>query len=229
MAKGPLLKEEQSKLKGLSKVISFLANLGRICIFIGIGAIILCMLIMPTIIKHVKTYDNTIELKYSEETLKIVRESDEQVRVYINDKKEDKITDVEGFDKLYKVLDKHSNKTIIGYFEAIFLLIILYMYLANLVLKHLSKLFKNIKNGDTPFTLDNVDHMKKMGIYMIAAIVLPPLFSIIFNACTDLEFNLSFDLIDIVQILFVFAMAFVFRYGYNLQEDSKKTIYDDED
>lgn len=137
--------------------------------------------------------------------------------------------DEKEFNNLKKVLDKHSNKTLIGYFEAIALIIILYMYLISLVLKHLERLFKNINKGQTPFTLDNVKHMEKMGLFMIAAIVLPSLTSLIFYIVTDYNFNISLNFVDIVEILFVFAMSFVFRYGYILQEDSKKTIYDDED
>ena len=85
------------------------------------------------------------------------------------------------------------------------------MYLIILVLKHLGTLFKNINKGQTPFTLDNVQHMQKMGLYMIAAIILPPLASLIFYICTDYDLNMSLNLVDVVEILFVYAMSFVFR------------------
>ena len=229
MAKGFLDKNEQTKLKGLSKVISILAIIGKFFLYFGIVSIILCMIIAPTFIKRIKTYDDKIELTYSQETLSIVKDSSSTVRIYVNDKEQSKIMDEKEFNDLKKVLDKHSNKTLIGYFEAIALIIILYMYLISLVLKHLERLFKNINKGQTPFTLDNVKHMEKMGLFMIAAIVLPSLTSLIFYIVTDYNFNISLNFVDIVEILFVFAMSFVFRYGYILQEDSKKTIYDDED
>lgn len=229
MAKGILDKKEQSKLKGLSKVIAILASIGKFFLYLGIVSIAVCMLIIPNFMKNLKTYDNTIELTYSKETIKMVKESSTLVKVYVNDKEQSKFTETKGFDELKKMLNKHSNKTLIGYSEALLLIVILYMYLITLVLKHLGTLFKNINKGQTPFTLDNVQHMQKMGLYMIAAIILPPLASLIFYICTDYDLNMSLNLVDVVEILFVYAMSFVFRYGYNLQEGSKKTIYDDEE
>lgn len=229
MAKGSLNKKEQSKLKTLSKIIAVIAKIGRIFIYIGIISLLVCMIVVPSALKHVKAYDNKIEFKYDKDTVLLVKDETDKVKVIVNDKKSDTIKDVKGFDKLYSAISNHSNKVLIGYSEAFLLLIILYMYLISLVLKHLEKLFKNISRGDTPFTLDNVDHMRRMAIYMIVAIVVPPIVSLLFSIFTDLDVNISFDLIDVVQILFIYAMSFVFRYGYKLQEDSKKTIYDDEE
>lgn len=229
MAKETLEINEQKGLKGLSKVISFISNLSRVFIYIGIVSLILCMLLVPTFMKHVKTTDNEIIFSYSKEKVSLVKNESNQVKLVVNDKEEEKIDDAVVFNKIKKVLDKHSTNTLIGYIDAIILLLILYMYLITLVLKHLGRLFKNISNDKTPFTLDNIDHMKKMGIYMIIAILLPTISSILFNIFTDIDLRLRFDLIDIVQILFILAMRIIFKYGFILQESSKKTIYDEEE
>ena len=228
MSKVVLNKKEQNILKGLSRVISFFAMIGRVFIYIAIVAFIFCMLISPKIIKHVKTYDNTIELKIGDEKMTMVKETNSKVVVYHNDKKESKMENVTSFDNLKKMFDKHSNNTIIGYSEAFLLLMILYLYIISLILKHLGKLFTNINGGETPFTLDNVEHMKKMGIFMIAAIIMPAVISIIFKLFTDVDLDLSLSLIDVVQILFIMSMTLIFKYGYSLQDGSKKTIYDEE-
>ena len=91
----------------------------------------------------------------------------------------------------------------------------------------MEKLFTNIHDGSTPFTLENVEHMKKMAYYMIAAIIL----STVGSAIIEIAFNdsavMEFNLFNIVEIIFIYAMSYVFEYGYHIQKDSKGIMYND--
>ena len=217
--------KEQSFLKGISKVISILASIGKFLLYFAIVSLVICMLVIPKFMRNLKAYDDKIVLSYSEEKVTLVKEDDSLVKVYVNDKEQSKIKDVKGFDDLYKLINKHSNKTLIGYSEALILIVILYIYLISLALKHLSKLFKNINKEETPFIEDNVVHLRKMGLYMAAMVIIPPIVSVIFHACTDLKFNFSLDISSAVEALFVIALSYIFKYGCSLQKGSKKTIY----
>lgn len=219
--------KDQNKLKIISKVLNVLSNIGRVFIFIGMFSLIICMIMVPTFIKHTKAYDDKIVFKYSGEKLSIVKEDSEKISFYINDKKESKSDDIYFFNYVRDVLLNHSNNELIGIAEAVILLVILYLYLISLILKHLSGLFKNINNEDTPFTLDNISHLNKMSIYMVFAFVLPIISSNLFALFTDLSFNFRFSIIDVIQILFVISISIIFKYGYELQSNSKKKIYDD--
>ena len=95
--------------------------------------------------------------------------------------------------------------------------VVLYM----LVLKHLENLFNNINKGDTPFTLENVEHIKKMAYLLIATIVLPYISGSIFEILINTKLDIEFEIFDLVEILFLFAMAYVFQYGHEIQLDSK--------
>ena len=37
--------------------------------------------------------------------------------------------------------------------------------------------------------------------------------------------NINFDLVDVIEILIAFVFAYIFEYGYELQEESKAKIY----
>lgn len=229
MSKSKLDKEEQSRLKGISKALIIISKIARIGLYIGIVSLLLVMVIIPKAMNHVKVNENSIIFKVEEESLTLTKESSNKVTVYVNDKEEASINNVEVYNKVKKVFDNHSTAALIGYSEAYMLCTILYLYLIILSLKHFEKLFKNIRKGETPFTLDNVEHMRKMGFYMIGAIVLPIIISILYYFFTDLDINPQIRFTNIIEILFVFAMSSIFKYGYNLQADSKKTIYDDEE
>ena len=95
-------------------------------------------------------------------------------------------------------------------------------------LKHLELLFSNISKGDTPFTLDNVSHIKKMAYLLIVSIILSTLGASILNLPMHQDFDMDINLFNIVEILFLYSMSLIFEYGYEIQLDSKGRIYGDE-
>lgn len=221
-----LNKKDQSKLRTLSKIIVLFASLGKICLYLGIIFFLFFMSIIPTVINHTKITKNSITFIYKEDSFKLIEE-DSKLVIYVNGEKKETSNSNINFNEFTKELNKYSSRQLICYSEILLFIYVAYLYLMVLVLKHLKKLFKNIANGNTPFTLDNVNHMSKMGIYMISALLLPLLAKLIFKIFTDINIKTNFGIINLVQILFVFAMSFVFRYGYNIQQDSKSNIYDD--
>ena len=100
------------------------------------------------------------------------------------------------------------------------------MFLLSFALNHLSQLFKNINEGDTPFTLENVHHIKTMSYFMIAITILTAIGNGISSLIMDQDFDLGFDFIT---ILVFYSIAYIFEYGYELQLDSKGKIYGEED
>ena len=67
-----------------------------------------------------------------------------------------------------------------------------------------------------------------MAYYMIAAIILSAVGGISFDILltnTDYTFN-TFNL---VEILFLFSISYIFEYGYEIQQDSQEKIYGETD
>ena len=95
------------------------------------------------------------------------------------------------------------------------------------MLKSLENLFNNINKGDTPFTLENVGYIKKMAYLMIAVTIIPNLMGIIFEAILKMDLDIGFELFSVVEILFLFSIAYIFQYGYEIQLDTKAKMYGD--
>ena len=94
-----------------------------------------------------------------------------------------------------------------------------------IVLNNVEKLFKNIEDGDTPFTLDNVSIIKKISYYLIAAILVMPISDVLFNQIIAQNETSFIDLMTILEILIIFSMSYIFEYGYEIQKDSKGIMY----
>lgn len=220
-------KEKQEKMKGLSKTISILSKICQVLVCICIPLILIAIIASPFIISNIKIEDNTINLKGYEESITII-EDNEKVTLkmdgnIISDK------DTETIIKLKEVLENNSKLNIIGYVEIGFIILEVNLILMFILFKNLKELFNNIHNGDTPFTLENVQHIKKMAYILIAIILLPNIGGVIFELILGSDLDIGFELINIVEILFLFSMAYIFEYGYELQLDSKGIMYGEED
>ena len=99
-------------------------------------------------------------------------------------------------------------------------------FLLSIALNHLAKLFHNINQGDTPFTLENVHHIKQMSYFMIATTIMTAIGNGISSIIMEQDFDMGFD---IFSILVFYSIAYIFEYGYELQKDSKGKIYGEED
>ena len=130
--------------------------------------------------------------------------------------------DADNFDKVSKVLNNNSKEKIIVVMIASMIFLITGLFILSVALNHLSQLFKNINEGDTPFTLENVHHIKTMSYFMIAITILSAIGNAISSIIIEQDFDLGFGFIS---ILVFYSIAYIFEYGYELQLDSKGKIY----
>ena len=123
-------------------------------------------------------------------------------------------------------ITKQGKTKIIVLFEVGFAFVVAFLVFISMALSRMDKLFVNIHDGETPFTLDNVNYLKKMAYFMITAIVLSAVGSTILNIGLGAEDVIEFNIFNITEIIFLFAMSLIFEYGYRIQQDSKGKMYD---
>ena len=218
-----LKKEEQNKMKILSKFVLVFAKIGRVLCLITLPLIAISMLLFPYFMNKIQVKDNEITLKNSN-IISLV-EDNEKVVLKVNgltivDETKDYINA-----EIINVINNNSKGLIIGYVEVAFLTLFITMYLVSLVFKHLNKLFDNFNRGETPFTLENVLHIKKMAWLMIIVIILPNMGGAIFNLLLTTKINMDFELFDIVEILFLFSCAYIFDYGRLMETNHNSKMY----
>lgn len=221
-------KEQQRKMKGLSKAIYILARICKVVSILGIFSILITMIIMPIVTSHVKVKNNTIEI--FDEKIEYQRSSNQ-----VNIKFMEKENIIKNYNDVYAlnvILDKLENNSImavVGFIELAFICLGFTLILLYFTFKHLDKLFTNIYDGETPFTMENVKHIKKMAILMIAAIILPNISGVITEMIIGEQLGIGFEMLDLIYILFLFSMSYIFEYGYKIQLDSKGKMYGEED
>ncbi|MCR4581276.1 MAG: helix-turn-helix domain-containing protein [Bacilli bacterium] len=223
-----LNEKEQKNVKTLSKILSLIGKISAIVVRVGIGFLAIAMIFIPIGLSHIDFKDNQIEV--SGNVIKVDK-LDDGIRISSAQNEHIVISDfntrdVEGVMNGY---NKFGKWGMIGLMEAGFAFLIAFMVILSLALTRLEKLFININEGDTPFTLDNVDHIKKMAIYLIASIIISAIGSTIINIAFSSEAIIEFNLFNVVEIIFLFAMSYIFEYGTKIQKDSNGKMYGKEE
>lgn len=220
-------KEQQKKMKGLSKAIAVMAKIGRIACIVSIPVLAVSMVIIGIFAVKTDIRDNQIIFNGTE----IISVTDEGGKISIKAADSVITETVENSElaEFKELLQNNSKTAIIAYIETGFVFLIICLVLTVIMLKALEDLFNNIYGGDTPFTLENVGYIKKIAYLLIAVTVLPGGVGFIFEEILQTDLNLGgFGLFSLVEILFLFSIAYIFQYGYEIQLDSKGKMYGDE-
>ena len=220
-----LKKEKQKQVKVISNIISVIAKITAIVLRVAVGFLVVGMVLLPIGLKHIDVKDGHLVAK--DKTIKIV-EVGKTTEIRVGEHTVIGTFDDKAIENITPTLEHFGVPATIGLLEGGLLFIgALIIVLIN-ALKHLEKLFVNIKDGDTPFTMDNVDHIKKMSYLMIACIILASIGELLLSIPLKNDVNLEFNMMNIVEILFLYSMSLIFEYGYEIQKDSKGIMYEEE-
>ena len=218
-------KEKQSQMKGISKILLLVGKITSIVLRVAFGFLIAAMILLPIGFKYIDIEDGKIVSK--DKKIQIV-EVGKSTEIRIGDHVV--ATDVKqsDIDNISPAIERFGEPGVIILLEVGMVFLGAFIIVLIKSLGHLEKLFKNINEGDTPFTLDNVEHIKMMAYLMITCIVLSAIGQTILNIPLRSEIDLDFNVLNIIEILFLYSMSLIFEYGYEIQQDSKGIMYGEE-
>ena len=213
-------KEKQNQMKGISKILSLIGKIGAIVARVGLVFVIIAMVTIPFAFNYIDVKDG--KLISNNNAIEIVEHTN---RLDIRVKDATAVTNIQNKDvnMIANAIEKYSKPGVVVFFELGFAFLIAFLIVLIKTLNHLELLFDNINKGETPFTLDNVNHIKKMSYLLIACIVLSSLGQTAMNIPMDSD--IEFSMFNIVEILFLYSMSLIFEYGYEIQLDSKGKMY----
>lgn len=94
---------------------------------------------------------------------------------------------------------------------------------------NLDKLFKNLHGEKTPFMLENISKIKRIGLFFVLIRFIDILFHSILKSIGTKQIIFDFDIMDIALVIIVILGIYIFEYGYEIQLDSKGVIFDEEE
>lgn len=217
--------EKQRKVKGISKAIYIIARIGKIACKIAIPIMTVVMIATPFFLKNIDIENNKLVWNGNDNKFNITDDGNKVTLKYNENIIIADASSQEVNTKYIEVLSNNPKYLVIGYIEVGFLFLVISLFLYEMTLSTLEKLFININEGDTPFTLENVRYIKEMAKLMIIALILPNCGGIIFEKILTTDLGVDFEWFDVIQILFLFGISYIFEYGYELQQDTKAKMY----
>ena len=218
-------KEKQNQMKGISKVLSLVGKITAIVLRVAFGFLVAGMILLPIGFKYIDIEDGKIVSK--DKKIQIV-EVGKSTEIRIGDHVVAADVKQSDISIIGPSIERYGETGVVVFLEIGMAFLGAFIIVLIKSLKHLELLFKNINEGDTPFTLDNVDHIKKMAYLMITCIILSAIGQTILNIPLREQVNLELNVLNLIEILFLYSMSLVFEYGHEIQLDSKGKMYDEE-
>lgn len=211
--------KKQRKMKGISKAIYVVARILQIFVILGICLSLICMISIPFVLNKLNTSEKTLDVFGRNHNYEINNN-----KILINEYE----INVDTITNLQEYIANHSNTYHIVSLELVTICMIATLVIIYMILKHIEKLFVNIHNENSPFTLENVKHIKRIALLLILEILLPDITGVIFEIITKVDMSVEFEVANILFGLIILSLAYIFEYGYEIQLDSKGRMYGDE-
>lgn len=219
--------EKQGRLKTISKIISICSIIARVFCIIGVIGIVLSMVLVPVVTCNIKINLSNNTIKFFGENVTFERADD---RITFTGKDDSTTIDdkdaVYALNKIFDYLDKIDLPFITFLVEVVCIFAIAIIVLTFMILGKVTKLFNNIHDKDTPFTIENVGYIRNIAILLIIMACVKIVCGGFVSLLVANSSIISFELMDVILILTLFVVSYIFEYGCSLQAKSECKIYD---
>lgn len=220
---------KQKRLKTLSKIIYIFVKIISIFLIVGIVGLFIGMLCVPIISSNIKVEktneENFIKVFNKEfyytrslDSITIYEKDDYENREVIDDK-----DDVKFFNDIITYLEDNNLTKFSILLEIELVLITVVLFIQFFMVKKVYILFKNIHDKDSPFIKENVELLEKIAKFLIYALVVSVLIDLVSSLLFDVSLNIS--LTNVVEILVVYCVIYIFEYGTKLNSSVNGKIY----
>lgn len=227
MSKINFEKKDEKNVRGISKAIWIIAKISRILITIGAVCLALVMIAVPFFINKIDIKDNKIIFNGMGDIVEVDGKRSNELKLDDIDISSKEVKMV--LSKIEDIFNNNSKGTIIFFIEFILTIGLVQLIINIIVFKYLEKVFKNVNKEDTPFTIDNVEYLRKMAWLIIVSIIIGVVSKSVGSVISKGDVSLNVDLFSVLEALFIFSMAYIFKYGVSLQEKSKTKMISNND
>lgn len=215
--------EEKNKkhYKIMTKVMHIMAKLSRIFLVIGTVFLVISLLVVPIVGNSIKLNTNKQTIEIMNQKFKYEKE-DKTYKFYTDDNKIN-ITEedeVEAVDTILDYVEHGQLPRAILAVELVMFVGMMTLILNYISLRYLDKVFVGINKNDTPFAKEYPDYFRKAGNYLLAVLIVRLIGSFFANIIDTFNISINFGLLDIMLIIALFTIAYIFEYGYKLQSNS---------
>lgn len=215
--------EEKNKkhYKIMTKVMHIITKLSRIFLIIGTVCLVIALFVVPIIGRSIKFDANTQTIEVLDQTI-VYEKEDGNYIFYVNDD-DFKVTakgEIEAIDAILERLEEDNLARAVTAVEVALMIGVATLIFNYLALRNIDQVFLGINKDDTPFAKEHPTSFRNAGQYFVVVFIIRIVGSIIASAIAGFSISINFGVAEILIILALFTLAYIFEYGYKLQSNS---------
>lgn len=214
---------EQKKMKGFTKVLYVISKIAEVVSIVGIVFSLLLVIAGAITVPNTKINleNNTIKV-FDQKTSFELTDSELIIDGSVVSEHDKSISK-----EIEKAVNMSTTKKLV-IVEMAFLTMAAISFITYKIFSYAAKLFKNIHDNNTPFNMDNVNAIRKLALYSFLFVLIPDVIGSIIGLIYNLEFGIEINLFAYLFSLMLLVLAYIFKYGYEIQLDSKGVMYNEQ-
>ncbi len=214
---------EQKKMKGFTKVLYVISKIAEVASIVGIVFSLLLIIGGAITVPNTKINleNNTIKV-FDQKTSFELTDSELIIDGSVVSEHDKSISK-----EIEKAVNMSTTKKLV-IVEMAFLTMVAISFITYKIFSYAAKLFKNIHDNNTPFNIDNVNAIRKLALYSFLFLLIPDVIGSIIGLIYNLEFGIEINLFAYLFSLMLLVLAYIFKYGYEIQLDSKGVMYNEQ-
>jgi transcriptional regulator with XRE-family HTH domain len=214
---------EQKKMKGFTKVLYVISKIAEVASIVGIVFSLLLVIAGAITVPNTKINleNNTIKV-FDQKTSFELTDSELVIDGSVVSEHDKSISK-----EIEKAVNMSTTKKLV-IVEMVFLTMMAISFITYKIFSYAAKLFKNIHDNNTPFNMDNVNAIRKLALYSFLFVLIPDVIGSIIGLIYNLEFGIEINLFAYLFSLMLLVLAYIFKYGYEIQLDSKGVMYNEQ-
>lgn len=209
--------EKPNRVNIFAQILSIVSILGQLAATLTLIVLAIFAIIVPIFNDKIEIEQNTISIFDSKIKLAAI---DNELNITIADETNSVPLGDFDFQKVIDYLEKNKIFLVIS-LEVTIIGSIITTVLAFMVFDKSGKLFKRIKDEQSPFSEENTTAVTKIAKLLVISYVVSAITSVISNEIISNGSGIDLNLSALCTTLIVYVIAYVFEYGQSL-ESSKK-------
>ena len=214
---------EQKKMKIISKAIYVIARIFKVVSVVSLVGSIILFIGSLILIPNIKFNTNKEIIKVFDKEYKYELSDNEFI---VNNKKITTTITAPEKVQISKFIEKDTIYQVAFSIILSVSLLVFSIFLYRTLL-YIEKLFVNINECDTPFSLDNTNYIKAIAFNLTICLLSPDLLGTLSGLIFNIDLGVEIDIMNYLLVVIVIALSYIFKYGYEIQLDSKGRIYGD--
>ena len=210
-------KNQQKQMKGISKAIYVITKIVEVLLLIPTVGIVFMSIIFPFVSNTFDINENYITILDKKIDYKV-----DGNMLAINGQEHY----VDTSSDIAEIIQTHDKNFFVITIEYVLICGGVLMFLIVLAMHFLSKLYKNIYQENTPFTIENERLVKLACMMFFIELILQKITALIYMIITKIDMSIDLNFKDVIVILVGISVIYIFKYGRMIQADTRAKIYD---